>query len=657
MLLFFITIIGLITCQSPTYKDHRCLGSENETATASYKSTLVVLLKSVSSKASTHAFYNESLNGVYSLFFCKGDVSSNDCQVCVYDATLALLGWCPTDKRAIIWYDQCTFQYSNINIFGLVQRTPQLVLVNVGNNSLPDEGNIGPNSLVYFLVERTPYAENKFETKEMLAGNGTESRYGLAQCSGDLNVSSCSSCLNELLKQAEDCCIGKRGWRILTPSCYIRYEMYPFYERPSAPPGASLENGEDRSKQWDGSKWMPIAISLSAICGLILICSGGFFLRRRRNFQENIDQNNLEVHSIELGETLGDDYSNESILGNSRVRSQEFPSIQLNILQAATKQFCDENKLGQGGFGPVYKGKLAAGKEIAVKRLSRTSGQGILEFKNEVMLIAKLQHRNLVRLLGCCLDQDEKLLVYEYMPNKSLDVFLFDSSHGVQLDWQRRLSIINGIARGIMYLHEDSRLRIIHRDLKASNVLLDHDMNPKISDFGMARIFGGNQSEGNTNRVVGTYGYMAPEYAMEGLFSVKSDVFSFGVLLLEIISGKRNSGFHLWEHGESLLTFAWKLWSKGQGMKVIDPLLVHSCVANEVLKCIHIGLLCVEEDPADRPTMSSVILMLGSETITLPLPAKPAFSVGRVVAKPTQSTPIDEVCSINGNTISNMLPR
>ncbi|KAH9754789.1 cysteine-rich receptor-like protein kinase 10 [Citrus sinensis] len=233
-----------------------------------------------------------------------------------------------------------------------------------------------------------------------------------------------------------------------------------------------------------------------------------------------------------------------------------------------------------------------------------------------------------------------------------------DSTKGAQLDWKRRISIINGIARGLLYLHEDSRLRVIHRDLKTSNVLLDHEMNPKISDFGMARIFSGNQNEANTNRVAGTYGYMAPEYAMEGVFSVKSDVFSFGVLLLEIISGKRNSGFYLSEHGQSLLTYAWKLWCKGEALELMDPVLKQTCVDAELLKCIHIGLLCVQEDPAHRPNMSSVVVMLASDTATLPPPTQPAFSVDRIAAKSGQSSSSgSKFCSVNEITLSNVYPR
>ncbi|KAJ9563281.1 hypothetical protein OSB04_008441 [Centaurea solstitialis] len=217
--------------------------------------------------------------------------------------------------------------------------------------------------------------------------------------------------------------------------------------------------------------------------------------------------------------------------------------IDFKTIEAATRNFHEDNKVGEGGFGGVYEGVLPNGRKIVVKRLSKGSGQGAQEFKNEVMLLAKLQHRNLVRLLGFCLEAEEKILIYEYVPNKSLDYFLFDPTKQGQLDWTTRCKIIGGIARGMLYLHEDSRLRIIHRDLKASNILLDEEMNAKISDFGMAGIFCVNQTQARTNRIAGTFGYMSPEYAMHGKFSMQSDVFSFGVLVLEIISGKRNNEF------------------------------------------------------------------------------------------------------------------
>ncbi|WVZ07250.1 hypothetical protein V8G54_020596 [Vigna mungo] len=193
-----------------------------------------------------------------------------------------------------------------------------------------------------------------------------------------------------------------------------------------------------------------------------------------------------------------------NVINEHESKDLELPMFELSTITSATNNFSPDNKLGEGGFGSVYKGILADGGEIAVKRLSMNSKQGLPEFKNEVMHIAKLQHRNLVRLLGYCLQGGERLLVYEFMPNKSLDSFIFDENKSMLLDWPRRMLIINGVARGLLYLHQDSRHRIVHRDLKAGNVLLDSEMNPKISDFGLARSFGGNEIEATTKHVVGT---------------------------------------------------------------------------------------------------------------------------------------------------------
>ncbi|PHU20620.1 hypothetical protein BC332_11771 [Capsicum chinense] len=313
-----------------------------------------------------------------------------------------------------------------------------------------------------------------------------------------------------------------------------------------------------------------------------------------------------------------------------KLKNKEFelPLFQFSTIKRATNNFSVENKIGEGGYGHVYKGLLEDGQEIAVKRLSRTSMQGFDEFKNEVIYIAKLQHRNLVRLLGCCIQGEEKMLIYEYMPNKSLNSYIFDQTKSKLLDWPKRFHIINGIARGLLYLHQDSRLRIIHRDLKASNVLLDMEMNPKISDFGMARSVAGNEMGAKTRHVVGTYGYMSPEYAVDGLFSVKSDVFSFGVLVLEIVCCKRNRGFVHQDHNLNLIGHAWKLYKEDRSLELIDDQLGDSCDISQVLRSIQVGLLCVQKRPEDRPSMFAVVHMLANETL-LPKAKEPGFFTER----------------------------
>lgn len=332
----------------------------------------------------------------------------------------------------------------------------------------------------------------------------------------------------------------------------------------------------------------------------------------------------------------------------SAEKDVDLPLFDLDVVLTATDNFALHNKIGEGGFGPVYMGKLEDGQEVAVKRLSRRSMQGAVEFKNEVKLIAKLQHRNLVRLLGCCIDEDERMILYEYMHNQSLDTFIFDEGKRRLLRWQKRFDIILGIARGLQYLHEDSRFRIIHRDLKASNVLLDRNMVPKISDFGIARMFGGDQTTEHTKKVIGTYGYMSPEYAMDGVFSMKSDIYSFGVMVLEIITGKRNRGFYEVELDLNLLRYAWMLWKEGRSVDLLDEVMDGSFNYSEVLRCIQVALLCVEVQPRNRPLMSSVVMMLASENATVPEPNEPGVNIG----KNTSDTESSQGLTANNVTIT-----
>ncbi|GLT36750.1 hypothetical protein SLA2020_111100 [Shorea laevis] len=666
---FFITLFSLsllsLTIEPqiiPYYINHTCSNTSTHTSDSAYQSNLNSLLSALSVNAtSTNGFYNttsgEGPDRIYGLFLCITGFAADSCQDCVTFATKEVIQKCPFANEAVIWYDPCLLRYSNKWIFSTLAEEPSFVVCNK-NSTDPDPFRINSTQTKAMneAIIQAVSVEERFATKEAKISE-SKTLYSMVQCTPDLSSDDCDKGLGLGMELLRNMCFGVIGAQVFNPSFKVRYEIYPFYGDSAPAPGPAPDPVPGPTPPGSKPKWIPIAASLSAVLGLALLSSFAFFIWRKRNSQED-NKDSKEVQLLDLrGGNFVKEYPNNDFQGERVEGSQEFPSIQLDIINAATKNFCNENKLGEGGFGPVYKGTLADGKEIAVKRLSRTSGQGLLEFKNEVMLIARVQHRNLVRLLGCCIEDNETLLVYEYMPNRSLDVFLFDSSMSVELDWQRRFSIITGIARGIMYLHEDSRLRIIHRDLKTSNILLDGEMNPKISDFGMARIFGVNQSEANTNRVVGTYGYMSPEYAMGGLFSVKSDVFSFGVLLLEIISGKKNNGFYFYKRCESLLTFAWKLWSQGQGMQLIDPQLVQSCVEFEVLKCIHIGLLCVQKDPVDRPTMSSVILMLGNENLTLPRPTEPAFFVGRVAAESATPLTDNNIFSANEVTLSDVSPR
>ncbi|KAK9178998.1 hypothetical protein WN943_028192 [Citrus x changshan-huyou] len=314
-------------------------------------------------------------------------------------------------------------------------------------------------------------------------------------------------------------------------------------------------------------------------------------------------------------------------------------------LKTATENFSPSNKLGEGGFGPVYKvsiiifhyinllngsasssalhnGKLGDGRAIAVKQLSVASRQGKSQFVAEIATISAVQHRNLVKLHGCCIEGAERLLVYEYLENKSLDQALF-GQRSLNLDWATRYEICSGVARGLAYLHEESRVRIIHRDVKASNVLLDADLVPKISDFGLAKLYDDKKTHIST-RVAGTIGYLAPEYAMRGHLTEKTDVFAFGVLALETVSGRPNSDPSLDEEKLYLLEWAWHLHENNQEIELADPKLIEFN-EEEVKRLIGVALLCTQTLPSLRPSMSRVVAMLCGDMEVSTVTAKPGY--------------------------------
>ncbi|KAJ9169031.1 hypothetical protein P3X46_020500 [Hevea brasiliensis] len=636
-------IIIISEAAGPTYVYHSCPNTTTFTTNTTYHSNLNLLLSSLNSNTTRkNGFYNttagQNPNTVYGLFLCRGDLSTQVCQDCVTFATRDIVQRCPVEKVAFIWYDECLLRYSNRSIFSIIEQNPMRALYNTQNITQQDRFN---KLVAETMKDATAKAASaisgakKFGT-EVANFTSFQTLYSLVQCTPDLSEADCNRCLRQAIAYLPACCSGKQGAQVLTPSCSTRYELYPFYNLkevaappPShlflSPPPPPLIGPKDKSHNPSA---IIIAIVAPIAVSVLLFVLGCCFLSRRARKKQNF--------------TIEEENDGDEIMTIESLQ-YDFATI-----EAATSMFTEDNKLGAGGFGDVYKGTLPNGQEIAVKRLSRSSGQGIEEFKNEVILVAKLQHRNLVRLLGFCLEGEEKILIYEFVPNKSLDCFLYDLEKQAQLDWTQRYKIIKGIARGTLYLHEDSRFKIIHRDLKANNILLDKNMNPKISDFGLARIFGVDQTHANTNRIVGTYGYMSPEYAMHGQFSTKSDVYSFGVLILEIVTGKKNGSF-----SGDLMSYVWKKWKDGMALDVLDPTLRGSCSRNEVTRCIHIGLLCVQQDPAERPTMATIVLMLSSRSVTQPLPKQPGFFFD---GRREQNTVTKEVQLDQPTSVSTPLP-
>ncbi|CAL5072346.1 unnamed protein product [Urochloa decumbens] len=589
-----------------------------------FASNLADLARALPVNASASGFSAGAFGGgggapgtAYGLVLCRGDFTGSTCASCLEAGFRYAEQNCFSSSDVAVYYDQCQLRFSDQDFLAGVGNAPESPAMNMNNVS---DGSVAAfDALVARLMaavaDRASNATRRYATGQAGFPPDKMNIFALAQCTPDLTAAQCRGCLAGLIREMDAWFTGRIGGRINGVRCDIRYENNVFMatgdNMVKLTPLVSSSKGNSTTL-WVVATVVPVTLLLACFLACFL-----WIRKRRRRVTSMSGMVSVPTMSMEMEQVLK--------LWRIEESDSEFSLFDFDQIVDATDNFSDDHKLGQGGFGPVYKGELPGGLEIAIKRLSSCSVQGLMEFKTEIQLIAKLQHTNLVRLLGCCVQADEKMLIYEYMHNKSLDFFIFDAEKGKILTWERRFRIIDGIAQGLLYLHKHSRLRVIHRDLKASNILLDRDMNPKISDFGMARIFCSNVTEANTTRVVGTHGYIAPEYASEGLFSVKSDVFSFGVLLLEIITGKRTAGFYQYGKFFNLTGYAYQLWQEEKWHELVDPALGDDLPVPEVMKCLQVALLCVQDSADDRPNMSEVVALLGSEGVTMPVPRQPAY--------------------------------
>eukprot|EP00253_Pinus_taeda_P007849 PITA_07849 len=608
-----ITLYGQIcngeVLETPTLK----CGSYTESST--FESNLNLLLDSLGQGVNQTQFkissYGQSPDKVYGLLQCREDITVDQCYTCWELAKTNLLERCSNARGGSVWPFHCFLRYEDSDFTGILDTD---LGSNYSETFRADTGVFIPTgfqSSVENLLNNLS-VEAAAETKRCAWGTSVESSqtiYGLVQCTRDLSSHDCEACLNHSLNAIFTSLSGSSGVQYWSQSCIVRYEIYLFFNMSAVSLDIAEVPVNRPQKQIRHSNKTPII--LDVVGGLILvliICALATGRKLRSAIFRRGSEDDAQIEE-------------RTLIENDR------PLIfTMGTLLAATQNFHDDNKLGQGGFGPVYKGITPDGKEIAVKKLSLRSMQGRKEFMNEVKFLANIQHRNLVNLLGCCVDGSERLLVYEYLPNKSLDRILFDPNKRNQLNWPKRYNIIMGVARGLLYLHQDSPLRIIHRDIKASNVLLDRELNPKIADFGLARLFPEEETHVSTRVIAGTYGYMPPEYAMQGQLSVKTDVYSFGTLVLELIAGRKNTDYNLSTEIQVLLGLVWRSYQRGNVVRMIDPTIIETCDEAEVSRCIHIGLLCTQAEPSLRPLMSTVTLMLSSDSVTfLPDPTKPAF--------------------------------
>ncbi|GLJ54940.1 hypothetical protein SUGI_1179480 [Cryptomeria japonica] len=580
----------------------------NSNTSTKFQSNLNMLLNNlVNNIASSNGFnisaYGQNPDRVYGLVQCFGSATVEECFKCSQEIANLTRQKCRNATGANLLRDMCFIRYDNYSFFGKLDIETTSIYSAVEITYKPDVFRTTVTDLFKNLSDGALQSPIRYSSIYTVTSTNYP-LHGLVRCFRDLtSVDDCKKCLTNAISTLLSLTFGGNktliGGSTWSGSCFARYEPSRFFNPAPQQPLLSLPTAKKSPNK--------IGIVLGVAGGLLAMLLFCLYAVRRKFksarlwMAAHLRRANLDIE----------------------IDQKHVILFNLENIKTATRSFHEDNKLGEGGFGSVYKGTMPNGVQIAVKKLSVQSLQGKEQFLNEVKLVAKIQHRNLVKLLGCCAEGSERLLVYELLANKSLDKMLFHPQRSKELDWPKRLNIILGVARGLLYLHQDSHLRIIHRDIKTSNILLDEKLEPKISDFGLARLIHQDESHVET-RLVGTFGYMAPEYVMLGQLSSKVDVYSFGVVILEIICGRKNIDKRLSQEFQSLIEWVWRSYKRGNIMDVIDKEMIESFSSEQVLRCIHVGLLCTQEDALVRPPMTSVHAMLLNSS-AIQNPTNPAY--------------------------------
>ncbi|XP_071705066.1 cysteine-rich receptor-like protein kinase 2 [Rutidosis leptorrhynchoides] len=522
---------------------------------------------------------------------CYADLSVNECLLCIAEARTSLPSCLPNDGGRV-YLNGCFMRFQNYSFFSeITGKQDKIICVNGSLNN--DAFRQAASKAVLQAVDTAPKSRDHHAgTQADVSGTGNKSAYAMGDCWSSIGVESCAECLQNASNAMLTCLPDSMGYALYT-GCFMRYSDSSF-------------SNLDLTKRSKGRK-MTIIIAVSCVVAFLVASIIAFYAWRfRMASKRKQDSDDAELAKFVNNNSLNVKYS---------------------TIEKATSSFDDVNKLGEGGFGTVYKGVLPNGREIAVKRLFVSHRHRARDFYNEVNIISSVDHKNLVKLVGFSCLGPESALIYEYIPNRSLDHFIFVK--GKELNWEKRFNIIVGTAEGLAYLHENSKTRIIHRDIKAANILLDSKLNAKIADFGLARSYQEDKNHISTG-IAGTLGYMAPEYIAHGQLTEKVDTYSFGVLILEVISGMPNRGLKTLEYNHNLVSLVWKHFKQGTVEEIFDPNImlrdhINVSVKKEIQNVVHIGLLCTQEVPSLRPTMSMALQMLSNNIKPLPFPTNPPF--------------------------------